>query len=86
MYELGFVSKKAIIYRSRQDFDNWLVAKIGSFLNNKFSGKSIIYNTNYSWFKNFQTRWTLRWRHGFKQIGSYRGYNNNRVYILLKTK
>lgn len=48
-----------------------------------FKNKCILYNTNYSWFWDFDTRWRMKWVHGFKCIGSYRGLGQ-KVYIMIK--
>ena len=49
------------------------------------NNKAIIYFTNFSWRDNFKIRLNL-WKQGFRQISSYKGFCDNKVYILLAKK
>lgn len=83
MYELGGVSIG----------DNLSAKLFGNQLENLMlttglnlygdNNKTIIYNTNYSWWDDFHQRAILR-RVGFRKIGGYRGRNGHRVNIMLK--
>lgn len=78
MYELHGVSSLDISAYSKEQFKDWVEYNTG-----KNWHISIIYNTNFSWISDFFDRMLL-WTLGFRQIGSYSGYLDKKVYILLK--
>lgn len=45
--------------------------------------KAIIYNTNYSWSKNFDLRFQL-YKAGFRKVTTYKGHGGSKVHVLVK--
>lgn len=81
MYELGGLSRSDVVHSSfERKLNNLIFSNMGGMKN-----KSIIYNTNYSWFGQSDARAKLR-SLGFKKVGEYTGSGGSRVYVLLKTK